>query len=71
MCETRAPVKQAKKHGTTVFEGDGSAWDATSGEHVRGCTENPIIRHVAAVVIWCTEFVPASWLEAHARVCSS
>jgi len=52
----------------SVFEGDGKAWDTCCSASLRGCTENPILVHIASV-LKAHMIYPASWVDAHTSVC--
>ena len=52
---------------TSIFEGDGSAWDTTCGPEIRKITENPIILHVASI-LKAVMAEPACWVDAHAYI---
>ncbi|APG78113.1 RNA-dependent RNA polymerase [Beihai weivirus-like virus 1] len=62
----RVPSKR-RRHGFCFVEGDGSAWDTTCNETVRGLIENPVIAHVGAIIAE-MGLVPASWVKAHEKV---
>jgi hypothetical protein len=62
-------VKQRKRSGFTIFEGDGSAWDTTCTHQLREFTENPVIRHIAKCIMIFTE-QPDAWTEAHTNACT-
>jgi len=64
----KAAFSATRAKDMCVFEGDGSAWDTTCGVELRACVENPIIEHVAGVL--CSIMAqPASWVNAHTKVC--
>lgn len=50
-----------------VIEGDGSAWDATMSDALRGITENPLIAHIGAVLKQ-LGMVPDAWFDAHEEI---
>jgi hypothetical protein len=66
----RAP-KKAAKQGTTVFEGDGSAWDTTCSAEIRNIVENPIIKHIAKFVELFVYATPDTWAKAHTDICEA
>lgn len=52
---------------TSLFEGDGSAWDTTCSIHLRDIVENPVILHIAAV-LKALMSQPDCWVDAHSDV---
>lgn len=61
-------VRELRKKGAKVVEGDGAAWDATCGDIIRGLIENPVMRHISRVL---SEFgvIPETWMEEHSAIC--
>lgn len=50
-----------------LIEGDGSAWDTTCNEQIRGQTENVVLGHIMAVVVQ-YGVVPEQWHKAHDKL---
>jgi len=65
-----APKKAQTTGGWSFIEGDGSAWDTTCNEVVRGCFENPIIDKVTKLLAT-KHLQPESWAEAHLQSCTA
>lgn len=61
------PEWRVRDHGATFLEGDGSAWDTTCNETVRGLIENPILEHIGRIIA-VTTLIPESWNKAHEEV---
>lgn len=62
------PPKNKGDDWSTV-EGDGTAWDTTCNETVRGCIENPILYHIVGAITECG-VVPECWHDAHLESCT-
>lgn len=61
-CERIA--KRFSLKDSDIIEGDGSAWDTCCSAEIRACVENPIIKHITAILAM-YGLVPNEWLTAN------